>query len=69
MSPERIQFKGLNAVRFLAASMVAVSHATVVLMWSGRASFIGSMNPDTGKIAVICFFVLSGFLITYLLLA
>jgi peptidoglycan/LPS O-acetylase OafA/YrhL len=69
MSPERIHFKGLNAVRFLAASMVAVSHATVVLMWSGRASFIGSMNPDTGKIAVICFFVLSGFLITYLLLA
>jgi len=27
------------------------------------------VNPETGKIAVICFFVLSGFLITYLLLA
>jgi len=69
MSPERIHFKGLNAVRFLAASAVVVSHATVVLMWSGRASFIAWVNPDTGKLAVICFFVLSGFLITYLLLA
>ena len=43
--------------------------AFLTLTLGASASFIGAVNPETGKIAVICFFVLSGFLITYLLLA
>lgn len=79
MTSDRIHFKGLNAVRFLAAAVVAISHASVLLMWSGLPSLMGWvnsesgtfgwLNPESGKLAVICFFVLSGFLITYLLLA
>jgi len=79
VTSERIHFKGLNAVRFFAASAVALSHASVVLMWhrlpnligwvNPQAGTLGWLNPETGKLAVICFFVLSGFLITYLLLS
>ena len=80
MTSDRIHFKGLNAVRFLAAAVVAIAHASVLLMWEPstyphglgeipNVARSGGLNPETAKLAVICFFVLSGFLITYLLLA
>lgn len=68
----KIHFKGLNALRFYAAISVLVQH----VMYSPRDWFGVALLPDTlgrffinGTDAVHLFFVLSGFLITYLLLA
>ncbi len=68
----KIHFKGLNALRFYAAISVLVQH----VMYSPRDWFGTPLLPDTlgrlfinGTDAVHLFFVLSGFLITYLLLA
>jgi peptidoglycan/LPS O-acetylase OafA/YrhL len=65
-----VYFPGLNSLRFFAAATVWFVHAVVVLADFGLPLVIkrGMLHPDTGKLAVIFFFVLSGFLITYLLL-
>ncbi|HVR39579.1 MAG TPA: acyltransferase [Thermoanaerobaculia bacterium] len=62
-------FPGLNGLRFIAALLVLVSHVELMKGHHGLASL--SENPavyELGRIAVTFFFVLSGFLITYLLL-
>ncbi len=67
---KKVYFKNITGLRFIAALMVIVHHIeqfkslfSMDNYWS-EGSFINSM----GKLGVIFFFVLSGFLITYLLL-
>ena len=64
-----VYFPNLNGLRFIAAMMVIIHHIE-----SMKSIFKWSSNIDNatiflfGKMGVILFFVLSGFLITYLLL-
>ncbi|MFN5982371.1 MAG: acyltransferase family protein [Fluviicola sp.] len=63
------QLKGLNTLRALAALIVVWGHVEYLKQKAGIPNLIDSdfsFFPD-GHIAVILFFVLSGFLITYLL--
>ncbi|NRB70857.1 MAG: acyltransferase, partial [Xanthomonadales bacterium] len=71
MTEKPLYFPNLNGLRFIAALMVIVYHlerlkANMGLdgLW-GKAAFVSLF----GKLGVVLFFVLSGFLITYLLLA
>jgi peptidoglycan/LPS O-acetylase OafA/YrhL len=71
----RIYFPGLNSLRFLAASAVVFHHVEQYKSWKGQPniwgidSTLGVFIEAMGHKAVSLFFVLSGFLITYLLLA
>lgn len=71
MDKQKIYFPNLNGLRFIAAFLVIIHHIeqfksiSVVENYWGKVPFIGII----GKLGVILFFVLSGFLITYLLLA
>ena len=62
-------FKGLDALRAIAALAVVFSHIEVHKSYHGIPTIISklSIRIADGHIAVILFFVLSGFLITYLL--
>ncbi|MEQ1743821.1 MAG: acyltransferase [Saprospiraceae bacterium] len=71
-----IFFPGLNGIRAIAALAVVLSHVTVYLpRFNLNPHIIGSLpngNPkgiDLSDFGVTIFFALSGFLITYLLLA
>ncbi len=71
MDKQKIYFPNLNGLRFIAAFLVIIHHieqfksiSKLESYW-GIVPFIGII----GKLGVILFFVLSGFLITYLLLA
>ena len=66
----RVYFPGLNTLRFLAALVVVVGHTGDGLTLYGvqKYNYLARLNPDSAKLAVLFFFVLSGFLITYLLL-
>jgi len=62
-------FPNLNGLRFIAAIMVFIHHMELLKssfnlsnFWENKSIFI------LGKLGVVLFFVLSGFLITYLLL-
>lgn len=76
MREKVIYFPGLNGLRAIAALAVVVSHVTLSLANFGLDPYIFGSLPD-GKprgvtlagYGVSIFFVLSGFLITYLLLA
>jgi peptidoglycan/LPS O-acetylase OafA/YrhL len=61
-------FNGLNALRFWAAYFVVVHHAEQIRMKYGMFNLKEYALFNNGGIAVTFFFVLSGFLITYLLL-
>ncbi|MDR0604745.1 MAG: acyltransferase [Bacteroidales bacterium] len=61
-------FSGLNALRFFAASLVVVHHAETIRIKNGLTHLKGMSFFENGGTAVTFFFVLSGFLITYLLL-
>lgn len=71
MDKRKIYFPNLNGLRFIAAFLVIIHHIEQFKSISkfdnywGSSPFIGII----GKLGVILFFVLSGFLITYLLLA
>ena len=71
MKKQKIYFPNLNGLRFIAAFLVIIHHTEQIKSISkienywGTIPFIGII----GKLGVILFFVLSGFLITYLLLA
>ncbi len=61
-------FKGLNALRFLAAFLVVMHHSEAIRLKNGIGNFEWLSLFRNGGNAVVFFFVLSGFLITYLLL-
>lgn len=62
-------FPGLHGLRFIAAMLVLVSHVELMKSYHGFASHHDHpVVYELGRIAVTFFFVLSGFLITYLLL-
>ena len=66
---KKIQFPGLNGVRFIAAFLVIVDHAELFKSYLGYPTlWANSYSAYLGAFGVSIFFVLSGFLITYLLL-
>jgi peptidoglycan/LPS O-acetylase OafA/YrhL len=66
---KKIQFPGLNGVRFIAALLVIIDHTELFKTYLGIPSlWANSYSAYLGAFGVTIFFVLSGFLITYLLL-
>lgn len=66
----KIYFPNLNGLRFIAALLVLVHHVEQIKYLFGLDNcWNNSFIRVVGKLGVILFFVLSGFLITYLLLA
>ena len=66
----KIYFPGLNGIRFFAAYLVLVDHLELLKGYLGIPAFWGpSFSAHLGSLGVTVFFVLSGFLITYLLLS
>ena len=61
-------FKGLNALRFFAAYLVLIHHLEQIRLKNNLFNFKEYSLFNNGGLAVSFFFVLSGFLITYLLL-
>ena len=61
-------FKGLNGLRFFAAILVVITHVESIRKKLGFFNLSDYSLFQTGGLAVQFFFVLSGFLITYLLL-
>ncbi|MCH2231481.1 MAG: acyltransferase [Crocinitomicaceae bacterium] len=62
----RTHFKGIDSLRALAAITVVIGHVELLKSRNGIADF-ETILPD-GHLGVILFFVISGFLITYLLM-
>ena len=71
MKKQKIYFPNLNGLRFIAAFLVIIHHVEQIKSISKIENFWGAIPfiGIIGKLGVILFFVLSGFLITYLLLA
>jgi peptidoglycan/LPS O-acetylase OafA/YrhL len=66
---KRIYFKNLSALRFIAALAVIFHHVEQYKFWAGLPNRWGTTVIDAlGTKAVSFFFVLSGFLISYLLM-
>ena len=61
-------FEGLNTLRFFAAFLVVMHHSEVIKLKNGIDNLEWLSLFRNGNNAVTFFFVLSGFLITYLLL-
>lgn len=61
-------FKGLNALRFFAAYLVLIHHIERIRLKYKLFNLAEYSIINNGRVAVTFFFVLSGFLITYLLL-
>jgi peptidoglycan/LPS O-acetylase OafA/YrhL len=61
-------FPGLNGLRFFAALLVVMHHSETILHKNGLPHWDGLGLFRNGGTAVTFFFVLSGFLITYILL-
>ncbi|MEQ8241156.1 MAG: acyltransferase [Cyclobacteriaceae bacterium] len=62
-------FAGLSLLRFIAASLVIFHHVAQYKHWAGMESSWGENGVNQlGHLPVAFFFVLSGFLITYLLM-
>ncbi len=68
MQPTKRYFQGLNALRFFAAFLVILTHAERIREKNGLFHLREFSVFNNGGLAVQFFFVLSGFLITYLLL-
>jgi peptidoglycan/LPS O-acetylase OafA/YrhL len=69
MTEKRVYFQSLNGLRFFAATAVIFHHVEQYKFWAGLPNIWGNTVIDAlGHKAVSLFFVLSGFLITYLLL-
>src|SRR5512145_362547 len=66
--PQRVHFPGLNSLRFYAAVAVLIEHVNAQTDPKTFSYTILTSFFINGENAVTLFFVLSGFLITYLLL-
>src|SRR5215212_2881474 len=65
-----VHFPGLNGLRFFAAMAVAVSHVELMKQYHDLPNaYDHPAVYELGRLSVTLFFVLSGYLITYLLLA
>ena len=65
----RIYFPSLNGLRFIAAFLVIIHHVETFKSFLGLTNYRSlSFIYIIGELGVVLFFVLSGFLITYLLL-
>jgi peptidoglycan/LPS O-acetylase OafA/YrhL len=66
-----VYFPGLNGIRFIAAFSVIIHHVEQMKYFLLRRDHLWQTVPieNLGRMGVSLFFVLSGFLITYLLLA
>ena len=65
----KVYFKNLDGVRFCAAFLVLLQHSFGFKKeFSDAPPFIDRCFSDTGRLGVNLFFILSGFLISYLLL-
>ncbi|HEV7621942.1 MAG TPA: acyltransferase, partial [Flavisolibacter sp.] len=68
-SAKRIYFKNLNGIRFFAALLVILSHLEALKNIAGLKNYESvHFFLNSGCIGVVLFFVLSGFLITNILL-
>lgn len=67
---KNIYFRGLNGLRFFAAIAVVITHIELIKYQSGYSNIWkdNMLVFELGSLGVIFFFVLSGFLITYLLM-
>ena len=70
MEKQKIYFPNLNGLRFIAAFLVIIHHIEQLKSISNFENYWGTIPfiGIIGKLGVVLFFVLSGFLITYLLL-
>lgn len=69
MDKQKIYFPNLNGLRFIAAFLVIIHHIEQIKSISKFDNYLSiPFVGIIGKLGVILFFVLSGFLITYLLL-
>ncbi len=66
-SQDRAFFAGLDTLRFLAAMLVVLAHGEAIRAHRGLPNILNWSIFHNGSLAVSFFFVLSGFLITYLL--
>ena len=67
--PAGVYFPGLNGLRFFAAMAVAASHVELMKQYHGLPNaYDKPAIYELGRLGVTLFFVLSGYLITYLLL-
>ncbi len=67
---QQVYFPNLNGVRFIAAFSVLIHHTEQIKYLMGLDNIYGNyFIKNLGKLGVGLFFVLSGFLITYLLLS
>jgi peptidoglycan/LPS O-acetylase OafA/YrhL len=65
---QNIYFENLNSIRFIAASLVIVHHIEQFKSFFGIENNFKDVRVEMiGKLGVVLFFVLSGFLISYLL--
>lgn len=70
MDKQKIYFPNLNGIRFIAAFLVIIHHLEHIKFMNGFQSYWEvPFISVIGKLGVVLFFVLSGFLITYLLLS
>ena len=68
-SAAKIYFPNLNGLRFIAAFFVIINHTEQLKRNFGLGDVVSPFAKICGKLGVMLFFVLSGFLITYLLLS
>src|SRR5437867_1336539 len=66
----KVYFPGLHGLRFFAAMMVVFSHVELMMDYHSYPNLYANNLAvyESGRMGVTLFFVLSGFLISYLLL-
>jgi peptidoglycan/LPS O-acetylase OafA/YrhL len=67
-SSKSVYFPNLNGIRFIAALLVVISHVGQFKPYFGYPDWGLEPTKIIGRLGVLLFFALSGFLITYLLL-